>query len=141
MIQNCWGTFLTFGFDPLQDTWQALAILDAFGALNRADREACIRFHRGKGLFGSVRDRDSLVILGDAKDTLCAYESLRMLHGRDLEEWDFRPLWTPVPPNDRVVRTLNERELEAWVCQDHLNRFIREHKAHPQAPMPSLLEP
>ncbi len=143
------GTFLTFGFDPLQDTWEALAILDAFGALNRVDREACIRgilrFHHGKGLFGSVREGDSLVILGDTRDTLCAYESLRMLDGlnrvRDLEEWRFRPLWTPVRPSDRVVHTLNERELEAWVCQDRLNRFLREHKAHPQAPRPSLLEP
>ena len=143
------GTFLTSGYDPLQDTWQALVILDAFGALNRVDREACIRgilrFHHGKGLFGSVRDGDGLVIFGDTRDTLCAYESLRMLDGldrvKDLEEWRFRPLASSVRRKDGTVHAFNERELEAWVCQDRLNRFIREHKAQPHAPMPSLLEP
>ncbi len=143
------GTFLTLGFDPLQETWQALVILDAFGALSEIDREACIegilRFHYGKGLFGSLRKEDGFVIFGDTRDTLCAYESLRMLGGldrvKDLEHWRFRPHGTSPPSKNQAPRILTENELEAWVCQERLNKAVRQHKENPQSPMPSLLEP
>ena len=143
------GTFLTFGFDPLQETWHALVILDAFGALSKIDRDACIegilRFHHGKGLFGSARKEDGFVIFGDTRDTLCAYESLRMLGGldrvKDLERWRFRPHGTSPPSKNQAPRILTENELEAWVCQERLNKAVREHKENPQSPMPSLLEP
>jgi hypothetical protein len=143
------GAFLTFGQNPVQDTWQALAILDAFDALQQIDREACIRgilrFHHGKGLFGSVREGDGLVIFGDAEDTLCAFESLRMLNGldrvKDLQEWVFRPLWVSKPEGNLPVRNLNGRELEAWVCQERLSHILAERRGNPSAAFRSLLEP
>jgi RNA polymerase sigma factor (sigma-70 family) len=60
------GTFLTFGSDPIQDTYHALVVLESFGVLDRVDREACIRgilrFHHGSGLFKSLQPDDGLEI-------------------------------------------------------------------------------
>jgi len=48
------------GQDPIRDTYHALVVLDGFGALDRIERDACIRgilrFHHGKGLFGATAD-------------------------------------------------------------------------------------
>jgi hypothetical protein len=32
-------------------------------------------------------------------------------------------------------------EIEAWVCQQRLGKFLRERKENPQAPVRSLLDP
>lgn len=143
------GMFVTFGYDPIQDTWQALAILEAFGALHWVDRNACIagilRFHHGKGLFGSVKNGDGLSISGDTKDTLFAFESLRILHAldqvKDLDGWKFRPISISKPATGSTMRLVTWWEIEAWVCQQRLEQIIRERKDNPQAPIRSLLEP
>ena len=137
------------GYDPFQDTWQSLVILEAFESLNRVDRAACIagilRFHHGKGLFGSVQNRDGLSITGDTKDTFYAFESLRILHAldqvKDLEAWRFRPMSTSKPAEKSTTRFVTWWEIEAWVCQQRLERFLRERKENPNAPIRSLLEP
>ncbi len=144
------GTFLTFGSNPIEDTYLALVILDAFDALSRIDREACIRgilrFHHGQGLFGSVRQGDGFAIFGNTRDTFRAFESLRMLGAlnrvKDLDRWQFRPLFVsklPITPVE--ARELTWAEIEAWVCQQRLARILAEHIANPAAPIRSLLEP
>lgn len=143
------GTFLNIGEDPIHDTWEALVILDAFGALDRVDREACIngilRFHRGKGLFGPVGEHDRFVILGNTSDTFWAFESLRMLNAldrvKDLNRWQFRPARTSTPAKDGALRAVTWSEIETWVCQQRLEKILRERKTNPQAPVRSLLDP
>lgn len=141
------GLFHTHGWDPISDTYHALVILKCFGALDRVDREACIqgilRFHHGRGLFGSVRARDGFVIDGDAHDTCWAFESLRMLGALDrvpdLAQWQFRPAWfyrNPAVPSDVVQ--MSWVEIEAWVCQQRLSRIVAERERHPRAPSWSL---
>lgn len=145
------GLFWTMGSDPLQDTYHALVILDGFGALGRVDREACVRgilrFHHGKGLFGSVKQGDGFVISGDSRDTFWAYEALRLLGAldqvRDLSQWQFRPQFSlakkPEPAD--LPRLLTWSEIEAWVLQQRLARVIREQAGNANAPARSLLEP
>jgi len=143
------GMFLTFWDDPIHDTWQALVILDAFGALDRVDREACIngilRFHHGKGLFGPVGKQDRLGIFGNTPDTFWAFESLRMLNAldrvKDLNRWQFRPARTSTPAKDGALREVTWSEIETWVCQQRLEKILRERKENPQAPVRSLLDP
>jgi RNA polymerase sigma-70 factor, ECF subfamily len=143
------GTFLNVGEDPIHDTWEALVILDAFGALNRVDREACIngilRFHRGKGLFGPVGKHDQLLIFGNTPDTFWAFESLRMLNAldrvKDLDHWQFRPARTSTPAKNGALREVTWSEIETWVCQQRLEKILRERKENPQAPVHSLLDP
>jgi hypothetical protein len=148
--QLLYGLFHTLGMDPIRDTYHALVILECFGALDRVNREACIegilRFHHGRGLFGSVRTKDGLVIEGDARDTAWAFESLRMLGALDrvpdLAQWQFRPAWfyrNPAVPSDVVQ--LSWFEIEAWVCQQRLSRIVAERERHPSAPARSLMEP
>ncbi|KAB2653768.1 MAG: sigma-70 family RNA polymerase sigma factor [Verrucomicrobia bacterium] len=145
------GLFLTFGSDPISETYSSLVVLESFGALSRVDRNACIRgilrFHHGEGLFGSVKQGDGFVIFGDSSDTFWAFESLRILGGldqvKDLTKWRFRPHFI----SDRTATTsigrdnLNWHEIEAWVCQQRLERILRERKENPAAPIRSLLEP
>lgn len=145
------GTFLLMGHDPIRDTYYALVILDGFGALDRIDREACIRgiqrFHHGKGLFGAIKQGDGFVIFGDSRNTFWAFESLRMLGGlnrvKDLEQWKFRPQITSSASRQAngngVILTWSE--IEAWVLQQRLKRIIRERKENPDAQIRSLLEP
>jgi hypothetical protein len=144
------GLFHTFGMDPIRDTYHALVILKCFGALDRVDREACIqgilRFHHGRGLFGSVRTRDGFAIDGDAHDTAWAFESLRMLGALDrvpdLSQWQFRPFRSsqrPVSPGE--VRRVEWFEIEAWVCQQRLSRIVAERERNPSAPVRSLMDP
>jgi hypothetical protein len=144
------GLFHTFGMDPIRDTYHALVILKCFGALDRVDREACIqgilRFHHGRGLFGSVRTRDGFAIDGDAHDTAWAFESLRMLGALDrvpdLSQWQFRPFRSsqrPVSPGE--VRRVEWFEIEAWVCQQRLSRIVAERERNPSAPVRSLMHP
>jgi RNA polymerase sigma factor (sigma-70 family) len=143
------GTFLCFGQDPIEETWEALVILEAFGALDRIDRAACVdgilRFHHGKGIFGSVREHDGFVIFGNTRDTLCAFESLRMLNAldrvKDLEQWKFRPMSTSNPATTSTARVVTWEEIEAWVCQQRFERMLRERKENPGAPVRSLLQP
>jgi hypothetical protein len=144
------GLFHTFGMDPIRDTYHALVILKCFGALDRVNREACIqgilRFHHGRGLFGSVRTKDGFFIQGDAHDTAWAFESLRMLGALDrvpdLSQWQFRPFrssQSPVSPGE--VRRVEWFEIEAWVCQQRLSRIVAERERNPSAPVRSLMHP
>ena len=144
------GLFHTHGWNPISDTYHALVILNCLGALDRVNREACIqgilRFHHGRGLFGSVRTRDGFAIDGDAHDTAWAFESLRMLGAldrvADLSQWQFRPFvssQSPVSPGE--VRRVDWFEIEAWVCQQRLSRIVAERERHPSAPVRSLMEP
>jgi len=146
------GLFYTPGWSPLKDTYCSLAALEILGGLDRIDREACIKrilkLHRGKGYFAppETEARWQLQIKGDAQDTFCAFESLRILGAldrvKDLAEWQFRiKSRRASTPDATGFRTPKWEEIEAWVCQERLARIIRERKANPTAPIRSLLEP
>jgi hypothetical protein len=145
------GTFLLLGQDPIRDTFHALVVLDGFGAVDRIDREACIRgilrFHHGNGLFGAVKQGDGFVIFGESRNTFWAIESLRILGALDqiknLDRWQFRPESAAPHQSDStdLRDNLTWSEIEAWVCQERLARIIRERKENSRAPTRSLLEP
>jgi hypothetical protein len=146
------GLFFTPGWPALQDTYCNLAALELLGGLDRIDREACIRAilkrHRGRGLFTPPEtEGHTFQIRGDARDTFCAFESLRILGAldrvRDLDRWQFRPehTSTAAAAATGTPRKVTWEEIEAWVCQDRLARILRRHQDHPQAPFGSLLEP
>jgi len=125
-------------------------VLESFGALQRMDREACIRgilrFHHGRGLFGSVQQGDGFVIFGDSREIFWAFESLRILDAldrvKDLPHWQFRPMFSSQSINQpREVGPMTWAEIEAWVCRQRFERFLRERDGHAPAPARSLLEP
>jgi RNA polymerase sigma-70 factor (ECF subfamily) len=144
------GTFVTFGQDPIRDTYHALVILDCLGALDRVEREACIqgvlRFHHGRGLFGSLKQGDGLVICGDSRDTFWAFESLRMLDAldrvRDWTNWQFRPQFVSARRDKpRAFGQMTWSEIEAWVCQQRFEQFLREQRENTTSQARSLAEP
>jgi RNA polymerase sigma-70 factor (ECF subfamily) len=140
------GLFFTPGFPALQDTYRSLAALEILGGLDRIDREQCIRgilrVHHGKGFFDSPSSGsyNEYHIDGSAEDTIAAFESLRILGAlervKDLDKWQFRPSRVGVAEGE-----ITWRDIEAWVCQQRLEKILREHKANPSAPYRSLLEP
>ena len=116
------------------------------------DREACVKGilkrHRGKGYFTSPDSGgfNEYHIDGSARDTIAAFESLRILGAldrvKDLEQWQFRVKSNrSSKPAANGARTLTWDEVEAWVCQQRLDRTLRERKENPQAPVRSLLAP
>ena len=85
-------------------------------------------------------------INGNARDTIAAFESLRILGAldrvKDLDKWQFRVAsYRSSKPDANGVRILTWDEIEAWVCQQRLEKILREHRANPSAPYRSLLEP
>jgi hypothetical protein len=140
------GLFHAPAWPTLQDTYFSVAALEILGGLDRIDREACIRGvlrrHRGKGFFTSPEPGgyNEYKITGDARDTFCAFETLRILGAldrvKDLEKWQFRPQRRGVAKGQ-----LTWHDVEAWVCQQRLARTLSERKANPQAQVRSLLEP
>jgi RNA polymerase sigma-70 factor (ECF subfamily) len=144
------GLFYMPGWSPLKDTYCSLAALEILGGLDRIDREACItrilKLHRGKGHFAPPRTEEEwrLQIRGDAQDTFCAFESLRILGAldrvKDLEKWQFRITSRRASVADaNGVRTPTWEEIEAWVCQQRLKRILEERKTNPTEPVRSLL--
>ncbi len=138
------GLFVTPGWPTLQDTYFSLAALEILGGLDRIDREQCIRgillVHRGKGFFRSPsEDYNESNIAGDARDTIAAFESLRLLGGldrvKDLERWQFRP-----QRHSELEGQLTWSDVEAWVCQRRLEKIARQWKAQPHVPARSLLQ-
>ena len=146
------GLFFTPCFPALQDTYYALAALEILGGLDRIDRDACIRGilsrHRGKGYFTSPLSGgyNEYHIDGGARDTIAAFESLRILGAldrvKDLEDWEFRVkprhAYQPTPGGGR---TLTWDAVEAWVAQQRFEAIIPAHREHPKAPFRSLLDP
>lgn len=146
------GLFYTPGWPLLKDTYCTLAALEILGGLDRIDREACIsrilKLHHGKGFFAprETDERWRLQIKGDAQDTFCAFESLRILGAldrvKDLAKWQFRIKSRRASiPDANGFRTPTWEEIEAWVWQERLARIIREHNENPNAPIRPLLEP
>ncbi|HEY1172306.1 MAG TPA: sigma-70 family RNA polymerase sigma factor [Verrucomicrobiae bacterium] len=139
------GLFATVNSPVLADTYNVVAALELLGGLDRIDREACIqgvlRLHRGEGFFFGrpMQGERKLSIRGDARDTFCAFEVLRILDGLnridDLADWKFRVR------SNRQPDEVPGDEIEAWLCQQRLQRVIREQKENPQAPVRSLSEP
>jgi RNA polymerase sigma factor (sigma-70 family) len=139
------GLFFTPCFPALQDTYFSLAALEILGGLDKIDREACIqgilRRHQGKGFFTSPDSGgfNEYHIDGSARDTIAAFESLRILGGlervKDLDEWQFRPQRRGVPRNQ-----LTWGDVEAWVCQQRFTQIISERKDNPRKPFGSLLD-
>lgn len=151
-LKSVHGLFFTPCFPALQDTYFSLAALELLGGLNQIDREACIqgilKQHHGKGYFTSPASGgfNEYHIDGSARDTLAAFESLRILGAldrvKDLEHWQFRIKSNRASkPDAGGVRTPTWDEIEAWVCQQRLTRIIQERKDNPNAPFRSLLEP
>jgi hypothetical protein len=129
----------------LQDTYYALATLDILGALDKIDREQCVRgilrLHRGAGYFTSPDSGgfNEYHVDGSARDTLAAFESLRLLGALarvcDLDCWCFRPLRQNVAPGD-----LTWQDVEAWVCTKRLQAMLAARKQNPKTPFRSLLD-
>jgi RNA polymerase sigma factor (sigma-70 family) len=142
------GLFFTPCWPALQDTYFSLAALEILGGLDRIDREACIegilKRHRGKGFFTSPDSGgfNEYKIQGDARDTIAAFESLRILGAldrvKDLDRWQFRPekFHGPDPPPK-----VTWNDVEAWVCHQRLEKILHERKENPQSPVRSLLDP
>ena len=145
------GLFLTYGYNPITETYDALVALELFGGLGRVDREACaqgiLRFHHGKGLFRMIKDNHEAGLNGDARETFCAFESLRILGAldrvKDLKKWQFRPRpqMASAKTASGEARSATWFEIEAWLCQQRLARDLAEHKQYPAAPWRSLLDP
>jgi RNA polymerase sigma-70 factor, ECF subfamily len=139
------GLFFTPCWPALLDTYYSLAALELLGGLEKIDREQCIRGilrqHRGKGYFTSPESGgyNEYRIEGDARDTFAAFESLRILGAldrvKDLDRWQFRPQRRGVAKGQ-----LTWNDVEAWVCQQRLERILWERKENPQAPVRSLLQ-
>lgn len=139
------GLFATSHWPVLHDTYCVVAALDLLGGLDKIDREACIegvlRLHHGRGFFQSTQAYENwkLKVQGDAKDTFCAFETLRILGAldrvKDLEHWQFRVR------SKRKSPEVSWDEIEAWVCQQRLARVLQEHRQNPLTPIRSLLEP
>lgn len=118
----------------MRDTFDALVILDGAGALDRIDREACIRgilrFHRGKGLFVPHSRDPTCLVRGDARDTWVAFASLRILGALDrvpdLRQWEFRSPFGSGEvryPDGRML--LPWETIEAWCLREKLRRELR----------------
>ena len=139
------GLFFTPCHPALEDTYYSLATLEILGGLDRIDREACIRGilrrHQGEGYFTSPNSGgfNEYHIDGSARDTIAAFESLRILGAldrvKDLNQWQFRPRRRGVAKNQ-----VTWNDVEAWVCQQRLEKILRERAAEPQAPVRSILE-
>jgi prenyltransferase beta subunit len=141
------GLFVSPNYPVLQATYCDLAALEILGALNQIDPEACVqgilRLHRAKGYFPNPEGNSSFGISGNAQDTFCAFESLRILGAldrvKDLDKWQFRPGEVSKP--GAAPRVVTWDEIEAWVCAQRLARDLAEHKQNPAAPWRSLREP
>ena len=139
------GLFFTPSWPALLDTYYSLAALELLGGLDKIDREQCIRGilkqHRGKGYFTSPDSGgfNEYHIEGDARDTIAAFESLRILGAldrvKDLSRWQFRPQRRGVAKGQ-----VTWNDVEAWVCHQRLERILRDRKENPQAPVRSLLQ-
>jgi len=149
--KNVRGLFHTPSWPVLQDTYRSLRALEILGGLNRIDREACIQgilqHHQGRGYFTSPAPGgyNEYKIEGDARDTFCAYEALRLLNAldrvTDLDRWQFRLPRRSRSDASAITRKVTWEEIEAWVCQQRFAHVLREHKANPQLPRHSLLTP
>jgi RNA polymerase sigma factor (sigma-70 family) len=147
------GLFFTPGWPALQDTYYSLAALEILEGLDRIDREACIRGilrrHEGKGFFTSPDSGgyNEYHIEGSVRDTIAAYESLRILGGldrvKDLEKWQFRikSRHASKPAAVGEVRALTWEEVEAWICQTRWEGILRAREENPTAPFRTLMEP
>jgi RNA polymerase sigma-70 factor (ECF subfamily) len=146
------GLFFTPCWPALQDTYYSLAALEILGGLDKIDREACIngilKRHDGKGYFTSPSSGsyNEYHIDGSARDTIAAFESLRILGAldrvKDLEKWQFRVSSHRLSkPDVNGLRVLTWDEVEAWVCQQRLQEILRARREHPHAPFGSLLQP
>lgn len=132
--RNMRGLFFTPCFPALQDTYCALAALQILGGLDKIDREACIQgilaHHQGKGYFTSPDSGgfNEYHIDGSARDTIAAFESLRILGAldrvKDLRKWTFRVRHD----SNLAPGQLSWEEVEAWVAQQRLARILREGK-------------
>ncbi len=145
------GLFFTSCWPALQDTYFSLAALEILGGLDRINREACIEGilnrHRGRGYFTSPDSGgfNEYHIDGSARDTIAAFESLRILGAldrvKDLEKWEFRvSSRNSSKPAANGVRNLTWNEVEAWACQQRLKTIIKERTGNPQKPFGSLLD-
>jgi hypothetical protein len=144
------GLFFTPCWPALQDTYVSLAALEILGGLDGIDREACVAGilarHQGAGYFTSPSSGgyNEYHIDGSARDTIAAFESMRILGAlnrvKDLGQWRFRvPALRRSKPDAKGARVPTWDEVEAWVCQERLKRILRERTAHPEKPVESLL--
>lgn len=142
------GLFLTRSWPVLPETYFAVAALEVLSHLDLIDREACIRgvlrLHRGRGLFLPPRMAETREIKasGEAQDTLCAFEILRILGALDrvddLEQWQFRV--RAARGSDQATQP-SWNAIEAWICQQRFERFLRERRENHRALPRSLLDP
>ena len=142
------GLFHCCYANPIQDSYYALLALSLLDGLDQIDQAACVRgilrFHDGKGLFGSRKDDDSIHFYGDAQETFYAYESLRLLKAldqvKDLHKWAFRPR----PSSHKITLSPDHhvtwREIEAWLFTRRLHTYIVGRRHDPGLRAPSLVD-
>ncbi len=120
------GLFLCWSTQAIKDTYYSLAVLDTLGGLDSIDGESCVRgilrYHRGNGLFLADIQADGLYLTGDAQETLCAYESLRILKALDrvpdLKHWKFRPMTFR-----KSAEPMDWPTIGAWMLQSRLDKL------------------
>ena len=149
--RNVRGLFHTPNWPTLQDTYFSVAALEILGGLDRLDREACIRgilkHHKGGGFFASPSPGgyNEYKISGAAPDTFCAFETLRILGAldrvKDLAQWQFRTRKASAKAGEGVTPMPTWAEVEAFVCQQRLARFLRARAEDPLSLGRSLFEP
>lgn len=125
------GLFVTGAGALLQDTYCQLAALEILGGLDQVDRAACIqgilRLHHGRGYFAppDTEKNWQFQVRGDARDTISAFESLRILGAldqvKDLARWDARPARRSTGEAERQVQW---EEIEAWLLTKRIDRKI-----------------
>lgn len=133
------GLFAVMGWDPIRDTYLALAALEQLDGVGRIDRESCIRgllrYHEGRGLFlppawdqqftrkrSSTDSRQPVHIQGDATTTFAVRESLRILGAldrvKDLAEWEYRVHRVTVGPEGREWPGVTWARIEAVLMRE-----------------------
>jgi RNA polymerase sigma-70 factor (ECF subfamily) len=108
---------------------------EAAAALGISEAALRVRLHRARG---AMRERLEEKLEGSLAGL--RFESLRILGAldrvKDLDNWQFRPQRRGVAQGQ-----LCWNDIEAWVCQQRLEKILKARKDNPAAPVHSLLEP
>ncbi len=124
------GLFM-FQFCDLEGTYGALAALEELDRLDLINREACIegilRFHNGRGEFGSLwrRDDEIRIYPSTKANALYAMESLRILNALDripdFTRWNLNPDIIVTDRNQPIADNISTPEaIVTWAYQKRI---------------------
>lgn len=140
LLKRYRGLFHLAGRNPVEDTCVTLTSLDVIGALHTIDREECIagllRLHHGQGAIGYFPREGRQLFSEAAKNTYCAFESLRLLGAldrvKDLDRWEFRVDRNPRNKSSATgERVLLQNEIEAWAAREYFRQVLNSRRADP----------